>query len=115
MEKTTIAAASFYRQGYSFNTEFDGLPADIKNEIRIICTSLAQKLHGVFTMGFYGGDGSIYFEAFGEETDYNFDEIGAKLEVDKLTAEKKELIKTLGLWYAVFKTEQGKEIRDNLK
>lgn len=114
MEKTTIAAASFYKQGYSFNPEFDELPVDIKNEIRIICTLLAQKLHGVFTIGFYSGDGSIYFEAYGEETDYNFDEIGAKLEVDKLTAEKKDLIKALGLWYTVFKTEQGKKIRDNL-
>lgn len=106
MTKTTIAAASFYKQGYSFNAEFNELPKDIKKDIRIICTCLAEKLHGVFVMGFYS-DGSVYFEAFGEENDYNFDEIGAKLEINKLKTEEKDLIKALILWYAVFKTTQG--------
>lgn len=110
MDKTPIAAASFYKQAYSFNGAFDGLPPDIKDEIKILCVSLAQKLHGVFTLGFYA-DGGLYFEAFGEAADYNFDEIGAKLETDQLAAEKKDLIKALRLWYAVFQTEEGEKIR----
>jgi hypothetical protein len=110
MEKKTLAAASFYKQAYSFNETFGGLPADIKNEIKILCVSLAQKLHGVFTLGFYE-DGSLYFEAFGETEDYNFDEIGAKLETDKLTTEKKELIKALTLWYAIYQTADGEKAR----
>ena len=101
--KKIIAAASFYKQGYSFNPEFDDLPEIIKKDIRIICTCLAQKLHGVFSMGFAGEDGSVFFEAHGEEPDYDFDEIGAKLEIDKLKTDEKELIKALGIWYVVFK------------
>ncbi len=114
MKKNTLGAASFYKKGYSFNPEFDNLPMDIKNEIRIICTYYAEKLHGVFTMGFYE-DGSVYFEAFGDESDYDYDEIGSKLEIDKLAKEKNELIRALGMWYSIFKTQEGKQLLDGMK
>lgn len=114
MKKTTLAAASFYKQGYSLNAEFNGLPSEIKNEIKILCVSLAEKLHGVFTAGFYE-NGSIYFEAFGEAGDYNFDDIGAKLEIDRLAVSQKALIAALSLWYTVFKTDEGEKIRKELE
>lgn len=102
MEKEVIAAASSYNQKYYFNPKFNGLPIDIKNDIKTITVCLAEKLHGIFNMGFYE-DGSIFFESLGENDDFDYDEIGAKLEIKKLEKEEKELIKSLSLWYKVFK------------
>ena len=113
MQKTPLAAASFYKRGYSFNPTYGELPKDIQAEIQVICVTLTEKIHGVFAMGFYE-DGRVYFEACGNENDYDFDEIGAGLEIERLTKEKKELVRALSLWYAMYRTPEGKAARDQL-
>lgn len=113
MEKIVLASASCYNQLYYLNPEFNELPTDIRNELRYICVPLAEKLHGIFTVGFYT-DGSVYMEATGEEVDVDFDEIGSKLEVKKLESLKKEFLKALQLWYVVYKTPEGEKLKEIL-
>lgn len=113
MEKIVLASASCYNQLYYLNPEFNELPTDIRNELRYICVPLAEKLHGIFTVGFYT-DGSVYMEATGEEVDVDFDEIGSKLEVKKLESQKKEFLKALQLWYVVYKTPEGEKLKERL-
>lgn len=108
-EKIVIGAASFYKHAYFFNPEFAELPSDIKNEIKVICTCMAERIHGIFNMGFYD-DGSVYFEAMGEESDVFYDESATQLEIAELTKERKELIRTLGMWYTVFRTPEGEDL-----
>ncbi len=103
MKKKVVLSASYYTQKYYSNPEFDGIPTAVRNEMREICISLAEKLHGIFTIGFYE-NGEIYFEAQAEESDYDFDEIGAPLEIKQLEKEKSELIRMLTIWYRIFKT-----------
>lgn len=103
MDKIILISASSYTQMYHLNPEFKSLPTDIRNELRYICIPLAEKLHCIFTIGFYN-DGSIYIEASAEEVDYDFDEIGSQLEIKKLQKEKAELLKALQLWYKLYKT-----------
>lgn len=101
-EKTVICAASVYKQKYFFNKEFDKLPSQIKEDIRIKVITLAQKLHCIFIMGFYD-DGGVYFETRAEEADFFFDEVGAALEVSRLQRDERDLTEKLGVWYKVFK------------
>lgn len=102
MNKIVMYAASCYNQKYYFNTEFEDLPIEVKNEIKTVCVSLAEKLHCIFVIGFYV-DGTVYIETQSEESDYNFDDIGSQLEIKKLQKEKEELFKSLKLWYNVKK------------
>ncbi|NLK97470.1 DUF6145 family protein [Defluviitalea saccharophila] len=113
MEKKVIFSASYYTQKYYSNPEFDGIPTAIRNEIRMICIALAEKLHAIFTIGFYE-DGEVYFEARAEESDYDFDEIGVPLEIKRLESEQSELIKMLRLWYKIYKTPEGEVLKETI-
>lgn len=98
IEKIVLNAASCYNKKYFLNPEYEDLPQAVKDDIKTITVCLAEKLHCIFTMGFYG-DGSLYFETSGAENDFDYDEIGAGLEIEKLEREEKELIKSLSLWF----------------
>lgn len=106
-EKVVLAAASVYKEKYFINPEFYKIPKNILEEIRIICVRLSAKLHCIFTVGFYS-NGKLYFECIADESDYMYDEIGAKLEIDKLIRREKDLINSLELWYKVFVIKDSK-------
>lgn len=76
------------------------LPSQIKDEIKALVASMAEKLHCIFTLGFYE-NGNIYIETSSVENDFDFDEIGAKLETEKIKKEKAELLNSLNLWFKV--------------
>lgn len=103
MEKNNnvVGGASVYSQKYFLSPEYQKLPAQVLEEIQALCVFYAQKLHCVFTVNF-NDEGKIYFETRALETDYHFDDIGAKLDVDKLIREKADLIGSLELWHKVF-------------
>lgn len=100
-EKKVVVGASIYKEKYFINPEFEKIPKKVLEDLRVICVRLSAKLHCIFTVGFYT-DGSLYFESIADESDYIYDEIGAKLEIDKLVREEKEIINALELWYRVF-------------
>lgn len=113
MEKKILAAANAETQKYFLEPEFGRLPESIQEEIREICILLAQKLRCTFLMGF-DEEGNLYFETVRREDDFDFDEIGAELEISVLRRGKKELLRALELWYAIFFTEEGQEIKESL-
>lgn len=112
MEKTALASASSYNQKYYLNPEFDNLPINIKTELKRICVPLAEKLHCIFTIGFYT-NGEIYIETQAYETDINYDEIGSQLEIKNLQKHEQKLFKSLELWYIIYKTPKGEQIKKN--
>ena len=108
MKKEIMGSASSYNKKYYFNPAFAKLPASVQKKVQIICVGYAEKVHGIFSMGFYT-DGSLFFETTGEADDFNYDEIGAPLEIEKLKRDEKDLLKALQTWYAVYKTDEGKK------
>ena len=58
--------------------------------------------------------GDLVFEIIKNEGDFDFDDIGAELEIKSLKSEKKELIKALKLWYVINMTDEGVKIREEL-
>ncbi len=114
MEKKVLAAASYAEQKYFLEPAFDGLPDTIKDEIKIVCVVLAQKLCCTFLLGFYE-DGEIYFETVVPRDMIDFDEIGAELEIKALKQDKAELWKALKLWFLIFKTDKGGDIKEELE
>lgn len=113
MEKKVLAGASREKQKYFFEREFDSLPQSVKDEIRNICIIMAERLGCTFLI-YFEESGDILFEIIKNEGDFDFDDIGAELEIKSLKSEKKELIKSLKLWYVINMTEEGRKIREEL-
>lgn len=113
MKKKVLAAASYETQKYFLEPDFSSLPEGIQEEIRTICIVLAQKLCCTFLIGFYE-NGAIYFDVVKPENCFDFDDIGAELEIKSLEKEKAELIKSLKLWYLVYYTEEGEALKKEL-
>lgn len=113
LEKTVIAGASREKQKYFFEPKFNALPDTIKDEIRNICIIMAERLGCTFLMSFEE-DGNILFEIIKNEGDFDFDDIGAELEIKSLKSEKKELLKSLKLWYVINMTEEGNKLKEEL-
>ncbi len=105
--------ASREKQKYFFEPQFNELPDSIKEEIRNICIIMAERLGCTFVISFEDS-GDIVFDIIKNENDFDFDDIGAELEIKSLQAEKKELIKSLKLWYVINMTEEGKKIREEI-
>ncbi len=105
--KETLFASSCYNQKFYFNPKFAGLPVTIQEELKAFIVPLSEKIHGIIEVGFYTDDGEIYIETSCEETDYRFDEIGAKLEVDKLLRVEKEFFGQIALWYRLVILEEN--------
>ena len=113
MDKKALAGASREKQKYFFEPQFNELPDSIKEEIRNICIIMAERLGCTFVISFEDS-GDIVFDIIKNENDFDFDDIGAELEIKSLQAEKKELIKSLKLWYVINMTEEGKKIRQEI-
>lgn len=101
MEQVVLCAASSYNKKYYINPSMQKLPEQVKEEVRVVCVSVAEKIHGIFTIGFFE-DGTVYMEASKAENDFDYDEIGAGLETERIKREKRELLAALKLWYKVF-------------
>ena len=98
LNKKIIASASCYNKKFFQNPEFNKLPKEILNDIKEICVVLAEKTHGIFTIGLYE-NGEVFLETMALSNDFDYDEIGAKLEIKKLETQEKDLFNKISLWY----------------
>ena len=112
MKKQIVAAASYKKQKYFIEPKFQVLPEEVQKELKIMCVLTAQKLCCTFLIGFET-TGEIYFET--TESEIDFDEIGAELEIKKMQSEKKDFLNALKLWYVVFFTEEEQKIKQELQ
>lgn len=111
--KKILAVASYEKQKYYLEQAFQALPASIQEEVRVLCVLLAQKLMCTFVVGFYE-DGQVYFETVLREDDFNFDDIGAQLEIKEIYRKKKDLLASLSLWYRIYFTEEGYKLKQEI-
>jgi len=110
MVKDIMAAASFYKQSYFFNPNYDELPTEVKKEVRVIVAVAAEKTRGIVCLGFI--DGVVFMESSGLENDSDYDEINARAAVDMMVKEKHEFFAALAEWYTLFKTATGQRQKD---
>lgn len=100
-ERVVLCGANSYEQKYYFNKDFMLVPEDIQNEIHIISVMFTEEIGGIFTMVF-DEDGKLLLETQAADGDYLYDEIGARLYVDKITRKRQDLFRSLEMFYRVF-------------
>lgn len=100
-EKVVLCGANSYTEKYYLNPDFDQLPEDVRNELKIMCVLYVHDVGGILTL-VYEKDGELCFEVTAEEGDPAFDDIGSALKIKQLQTEKQELLESLQLYYRVF-------------
>ena len=103
-----LCGANAYEQKYYFDEAFDGLPQEIKQELRTLCVWFTEECGGILTLEF-DEEGNLEFKLAIAEYDGYYDEIGADLKIKQYREEKRELLESLELYYKVCGLGESKE------
>ena len=101
-----LCAANAYIQKYYFNEDFALLPAQVQEELQVLCVTFTEEVGGIFMLAF-GEDGSLQIRTEASEEDVLYDEIDSALKVKQIREEKEELFRSLEMFYRVFADPDG--------
>ena len=96
-----LCGANAYEKKYYFNPEFTSLPEQIQDELHIMCVLFTEEIGGIFTVE-YSEEGDLELKTEALEADAMYDDIGGPLRIKQLQEEKRELFRSLELFYQVF-------------
>ena len=99
-ENTVLCAASAYEEKYYLNPRFSRLPEDIQKELKIISVLFTEEIGGIFIMEF-DQEGNLQFKTEARDSDYSYDEIGSALMIKEIQKNRRELLRSLELFYKV--------------
>jgi hypothetical protein len=100
--EVVLCAASSYEQKYYFNGSFSQIPGEVKDQLHIICVLFTEDIGGIILFVF-DGEGHLQIRTQAKDSDYNYDEIGAALEVKEIQRQRRDMLNGLELYYrAVF-------------
>lgn len=100
-DKNVLCAASAYEQKYYFNEKFNRIPEDIQKELQIICVLFTEDVGGIIVFEF-DGEGHLHIRTEAIASDYDYDEIGAALEVREIQKNRRDMLNGLELYYRAF-------------
>lgn len=100
-DKVVLCASSAYEKKFWLNEDFQALPEQIKQELKIMCVLFTEDIGGILSLEFEE-DGTLIMRVDSEESDYLYDEIGSALKIKQLQRDKVELLEALELYYKVF-------------
>ena len=93
-----LCGASYYEQKFYLNPVYDKLPAQVKDELKVMCVMFVDEVSGIIMLEF-DDDGNLKIVVTSKEDDFYFDEIGSGLKVRQLQNEKRELFEQLEEYY----------------
>lgn len=97
-----LCGANSYEEKYYLNPKFGNLPAQIKDELKVMCVLFTNDVGGILLLEF-DEKGSLQFRTEALENDMAYDEIGAILKIKELQRTQKELLQSLELYYRVLR------------
>ena len=100
-DKVVLCGASSYEKLFYLNPDFENLPKEIKDRLKIICVFFTEKVGGRLMLEF-DEEGTLLFSVSANDGDPAFDEIGSALEIKKIRNEEQELWESLELYFKVF-------------
>ena len=100
-DNVVLCGASKYSQKFYLNPDFDSLPTDIKQELKILCVLFTEDIGGTFELQF-DAKGNIKMVTDAEPGDLMYDEIGSVLKIKQIQRDKEDLFMRLEMFYKVF-------------
>lgn len=99
--KIVLCGSNSYIQKFYLDENFENLPSQIKDELKIMCVLYTEDVGGILTLEF-DEEGNLDFNVSHEEGDYLFDEIGSALKIKQLRDTKRDLLESLEMYFKVF-------------
>ena len=96
-----LCGSSKYTKKYYLNEDFNGLPKQVKDELKIMCVLYTEEIGGTLELRF-DDDGYLSLVTDAEEGDLLYDEIGSVLKIKQLRRDKAELFESLENYYRIF-------------
>ena len=93
-ERVVLCGASAYEQKYYLNEDFQNLPSQIQDELKIMCVLFTEDVGGVLTL-VYDEEGTLLLEVSRDEGDLLYDEIGSEWKIRQIQREKSYLLQAL--------------------
>lgn len=100
-KEIVLCGASAYTAKFYLAPEFEGLPSQVKDELKVMCVLFTEEVGGAITMTF-DEDGELMLEVSCDEGDLLYDDIGAGLLVKKLRDSREDFFRALEMYYKVF-------------
>jgi hypothetical protein len=105
-EEMVLAMASTYDKKYYLNNEFEQLPQSVKDELKILCVTHVAEVGGIISL-LFDEEGNLLIQAFADEEDILYDEIGSQLKIKQYQRAKRDLFESLETFFKVFYIEEG--------
>lgn len=99
-EEVVLCGASAYNKKYYLNEDFKGLPAAVRDELKIMCVLFTEDIGGIFEL-IFDENGNLQFKTSCDEGDLLYDDIGCGLKIKELQRTKEELLRSLEMYYKV--------------
>ena len=100
-DRVILCGASSYDKLFYFNPEFDRLPEEIKEDLKVLCVLFTEDVGGTFRLEF-SPDGTLHMTVESREDDFFFDEIGSELKIRDIRLDQRELLEQLEMYYKLF-------------
>ena len=79
-DEVVLCGSSAYTKKFYLNSDFENLPDQIKNDLKILCVLYTEDVGGTLQLVF-NKEGSLIFHTECEENDFLYDEIGSVLKM----------------------------------
>ncbi len=96
-----LCGSSAYNQKYYLDKQFEKLPTQVKEELKILCVLFTEEVGGTLTFEF-DDDGELNLVTGCDEGDLLYDDVGAGLLIKKMQNERREFFESLELYYRIF-------------
>ena len=100
-DEVVLCGSSAYTRKFYLNEDFENLPEQIKNDLKILCVLYTEDVGGTLQL-IFDEEGNLTFRTECEENDFMYDEIGIVLKIKQLQQTKKDLFEALEMFYKVF-------------
>lgn len=100
-EEIVLCGASCYNKKFYLNDQFESLPQDVKDELKIMCVLHTEEVGGTIQI-YFTEEGELLIKTDAKEEDLLYDDIGSGLKVKQYQKEKAELFEALETYYRVF-------------
>ena len=96
-----VCASSAYDKKFYLNEDFNKLPDEIKDDLKIMCVLFTEEVGGILKLVF-DEEGTLMFRTEVDEGDLLYDDIACGMLIRKLQYEKRELLESVEMFYKVF-------------
>ena len=100
-DEVVLCGSSAYTKKYYFNHDFDALPQEVQDELKILCVLYTEDVGGTLQL-LFDEQGNLQMRTSADEGDLLYDEIGGVLKIKQIQREQEELFESLEMFYRVF-------------